>query len=108
MRFLELKKNLNKEFSGLKKARVALLGDSATQFLAQAIRGYGWEVGFDLEIFEADYDQIDRQILYGSSELYQSRPDYVILFQSAQKVSKMLEKHYQATSLTLAIQVGSW
>lgn len=88
MRFLELKKNLNKEFSGLKKARIALLGDSATQFLTQAIRGYGWEAGFDLEIFEADYDQIDRQILYGSSELYQSRPEYVILFQSAQKLKK--------------------
>lgn len=88
MRFVELKKNLKKDFSGLKKIKIALVGDSATQFLAQAIRGFGYEVGFDLEIFEADYDQIDRQILYSSSELYNSQPEYVILFQSAQKLKK--------------------
>lgn len=86
MRFLELKKNLKKDFSDLKKLKIALLGDSATQHLAQAIRGHGYEVGFNLEVFEADYDQIDRQILYGGSELYQSQPEYVILFQSTQKL----------------------
>ena len=64
------------------------MGDSATQHLALAIRGHGYEVGFDLEIFEADYDQIDRQVLYTASELYQSQPEYVILFQSAQKLKK--------------------
>jgi FkbH-like protein len=88
MRLLELKKNLTKDFSRLKKIRIALLGDSATQFLAQAIRGYGYEVGFDLQIFEAEYDQIERQILYSSSELYQSEPEYVIVFQAAQKMKK--------------------
>jgi FkbH-like protein len=88
MRFLELKKNLKKDFSGSKKVKIALLGDSATQHLTQAIRGYGYEVGFDLEIFEADYDQIDRQIFYSASELYKSQPEYVILFQSAQKLKK--------------------
>ena len=88
MRFLELKKNLKKDFSGFKKVKIALLGDSATQHLALAIRGYGYEVGVDLEIFEADYDQIDRQVLYAASELYQSQPEYVVLFQSAQKLKK--------------------
>ncbi len=80
MRFMELKKNLKKDFSGLKSVKIALLGDSATQHLTQSIRGYGYEVGFDLEVFEADYDQIDQQILYGASELYQSKPKYTILF----------------------------
>lgn len=88
MRFIELKKNLKKDFSGLKKVKIALLGDSATQHLTQSIRGYGYEVGFDLEVFEADYDQIDRQILYSASELYKSQPEYVILFQSTQKLKK--------------------
>ena len=88
MRFLELKKNLKRDFSNFQKLRIALLGDSATQLLTQAIRGYGWEAGFDLEIFEADYNQIDRQILYGSSELYKYRPEYVILFPSAQRLRK--------------------
>lgn len=37
--FSQLKKNLKKDFSGLKAIKVAVLGDSATQFLVQALRG---------------------------------------------------------------------
>jgi FkbH-like protein len=96
MRFLELKKNLKRDFSGLKKIKLALLGDSATQHLTQAICGYGYEVGFELDVFEADYDQVDRQILYKASELYQSQPEYVILIQSAQK----LKKRFYATDIS--------
>jgi len=29
----------------------------------QAVRGYGYEVALDLQIFEADYDQIERQVM---------------------------------------------
>ncbi len=92
MHFIELKKNLKKDFSGFKKAKIALLGDSATQLLTQAIRGYGFELGFDLEIVEADYDQIDRQIMYSASEMYQSQPEYIIIFQSVQKLRKRFYK----------------
>ena len=88
MRFLDLKKNLKRDFSSLKKARLAILGDTSTQLLSQAIRGYGFEVGFDLDIFEADYNQIDRQILDSSSELYRFKPDFVLLFQASQKLIK--------------------
>ena len=63
MRFLELKKNLKKDYSGMKRFPVAVLGDSATQLIVQAVRGYGYEVGLDLQIFEADYDQIERQVV---------------------------------------------
>ena len=52
--FNQLKKNLKKDFSKFKSARIALLGDSATQLLAQAIRGYGYEVEMSFEIWEAD------------------------------------------------------
>ena len=88
MRFLELKGNLKKDFSGHRKARLALLGDSATQLLAQALRGAGYEAGHDLQVYDADYNQIDRQVLLQSSELYQFAPEYVLLFQSAQKLIK--------------------
>ena len=67
---------------------MAILGDTSTQLLSQAIRGYGFEVGFDLDIFEADYNQIDRQILDSSSELYRFKPDFVLLFQASQKLIK--------------------
>jgi FkbH-like protein len=91
MRFLELKKNLKRDFSGLKAVRVAVLGDSATQLVTQAIRGHGYEAGLDLEIFEADYDQIDRQILDMSSDLYRFQPEYVFLSVTA---PKLLKKFY--------------
>ena len=51
--FNQLKKNFKKDFSDLKKVRIAILGDSATQFLVQAIKGQGYEDGVNYEIFEA-------------------------------------------------------
>jgi FkbH-like protein len=92
--FDELKKNLKKEHGNHRKVRLALLGDSATQMLVKALKGYGYEVGFQFEIFEADYNQIERQAFDYSSELYESEPDFVIIFQSAQK----LQKKFQATA----------
>ena len=68
------------------------MGDSATQHLTQAIRGWGYTLGFDLKIFDADYDQIDRQIMYSASEMYQSQPEYIIIFQSVQKLRKRFYK----------------
>lgn len=84
--FLQLKKNLKKDFDSLKKIRVALLGDSATQFLTLAIRGAAFERGFDLQIFEADFNQIERQIYDPSSELYEYKPEIIIAFQSTHKL----------------------
>lgn len=89
--FTSLKKNLKKDFSGFKTIKVAVLGDSATQLLVQAIRGYGYEEKIDLECFEADYDQIERQILDPSSDLYKFSPEYVFVFRSTQK---FIDKFY--------------
>jgi FkbH-like protein len=85
--FSQLKKNLKKDFSGLKKIKVAILGDTATQFLKQAIRAYGFDCGFDLEIWEADFNQIELQVFDSSSELYKFNPELVILFQSSHKLN---------------------
>jgi FkbH-like protein len=90
--FTQLKKNLKKDFSKFKSARIAILGDSATQLLAQALRGYGYEVEMNFEIFEADYDQIEMQIFDTSSEVYAFKPDYIIIFQSTQKLTKSFYK----------------
>ncbi len=86
MSFSELKKNLKKDFSVLEKTRLAVLGDTATQFLAQALRGAGYDAGLDLQIWEADFSQIERQVFDPSSELYEFKPDLVLLFQSSQKL----------------------
>lgn len=84
--FADLKRNLKKDYKGLKVIKIAVLGDSATQFLVQAIKGYGYESGINFDIFEADFNQIERQTLDRGSELYQFRPDFVIIFHSSQKL----------------------
>lgn len=84
--FLQLKKNLKKDYSALKSIRVSLLGDSATQFLTIGIRGYGYEQGLNLNIWEAEYNQIEQQISNPHSELYDSDPDYVVIYISSEKL----------------------
>jgi FkbH-like protein len=84
--FSQLKKNLKNDFSKLKAIKVAVLGDSATQLLTQAIRGLGYDLGFDLQIWEADFNQIDRQISDPTSELYDFKPEIVLVFQSSHKL----------------------
>lgn len=86
MDFIQLKKNLKKDFSKLKNIKVAVLGDNATQFLVQAIRATGYDYGFNISIFEADFNQIERQVFDQTSELYEFKPEIVILFQSSHKL----------------------
>ncbi|GAB2531016.1 HAD-IIIC family phosphatase [Rufibacter soli] len=92
MEFKELKKNLKKDFSAFKHIKVAILGDTATQFLKHALKGYGYEAQLNLEIFEADYDQIDRQVFDPSSEYYAFKADFTIIYASSQKLVKKFYK----------------
>ena len=96
--FSQLKKNLKKDFSGLKKIKVAVLGDTATQFLVQALGGMGFERGLNLLIWEAEYNQIERQIFDPTSEFYEFKPEIVILFHSTHKLltkyNKLKPEHH--------------
>ena len=84
--FKTLKNNLNKDLSMLHSIKVALLGDTATQFLAIALRGIAVERGFKIDLFEAYFNQVERQLLDATSELYEFVPDYIIVFQSSHKL----------------------
>lgn len=86
MNFSDLKKNLTKDSAKLPKIRVALCGDTSTQFLAIAIKGMGYERGYDLEMFEADFDQVEMQTLVPDSELNRFNPEILIVFQSSEKL----------------------
>ena len=83
--FTQIKKNLKKDFSNLKRIKVAFLGDTSTQFLTQAIRGIGFDYGLNLEILESDFNQIKQQVFDKNSDLYSYNPEIIILFQSAHK-----------------------
>jgi FkbH-like protein len=87
--FSRLKKNLKKDFTVFPEVKVAILGDTATQFLVQAIRGYGYEVSLNIKVLEADYNQIERQIFDTSSKLYEFQPDFLIVFYSTHKFMKL-------------------
>ena len=75
--------------------KLALVGDTATQFLATAIKGIGAERGYQTELFEAEYNQVERQFLDPSSELYQFDADFIVVFQSTHKLG---EKHSLLTT----------
>lgn len=84
--FKELKRNLKKEVSGLPVIKVSLLGDTATQLLSTAIRGEGIEWGYNIDLFEAEYNQVERQILDPTSDLYAHDAKYTVVFQSTHKL----------------------
>jgi FkbH-like protein len=84
--FSELKRNLKKDTSSFKKLEIAILGDSSTQFLTQAIKGYGIEHNLNLSIYEAPYNQLERQLSNKASDLYTHRPTFIYLFLSPQKI----------------------
>lgn len=90
--FQSLRKNLKKDFSSFAKIKIAILADSATQMYVQAIKGYGYEVQIDFEIFEAEYDQIERQIYDPTSDLYQFNPEFVIIFYCSNKLLRKFGK----------------
>ncbi|NOW94983.1 HAD family hydrolase [Mucilaginibacter sp. SG564] len=81
--FSELKKNLKNDFSLLRTVKIAVLGDTATPLLAQALRGTGFDTGFDLQIWEAGFNQIERQVFDPKSELYAFAPEVVIICHSS-------------------------
>lgn len=88
--FQELKRNIKKDSSAYPSCRVALLGDTATQLLAAAIRGMGYERGYYINLFEAEYNQIERQVLDPTSDMYNFSADYTLVFHSTHK---LLEKY---------------
>jgi FkbH-like protein len=67
---------------------MALVGDTATQFLATALQGEAISRGYNINLFEAEYNQVERQFLDPTSELYGFDAEYVVLFQSTHKLGE--------------------
>ena len=88
LQFKELKKLLKNELAGLPSVKVALVGDTATQFLATAIKGMGVERGYNIDLFEAEYSQVERQFMDPTSDLYQFDADFIVVFQSTHKLGE--------------------
>ena len=96
---LNLKRNLKSDLTGLPSSKIAVLGDTATQLLCTAIRGMGVERGYNIDLFEAEYNQVERQLLDPTSDLYQFDADFIVIFQSTHKLGEhhsMLSPEQQA------------
>ena len=86
--FKELKKNLKTNLTVFPSIKLAVVGDTATQLLCTAIRGIGVECGYNLDLFEAEYNQVERQLLDPTSDLYQFEADFIVIFQSTHKLGE--------------------
>lgn len=83
--FRELKKMSKKSVDG-KEIKLAVLGNCATQFFSAAIQGYAKLSGINLNVYDADYNQIDAQLLDPSSEVFEFKPDNILLWLSTDKL----------------------
>ncbi len=91
MDFIRLKNNLKKDYSGLRKIRLAILSDSSTEFLAVAFRGFGYDLDYDFELYVADYGAIESELLNTSSFLYDFQPEFILVFQSIKKLQHQFD-----------------
>ena len=102
MRTLKELKKLSKTEITNPDYRIALLGDTATQLLATAILGEAVARSQALEIFEAEYNQVERQFLDPTSELYQFNADIIVVFQSTHKLGEIHSGLNQEQQVNLA------
>ena len=86
--FSQLKKLARQDLEAAPHCRLALLGDCATQHLALALKGYDRHTGINLDVFDADYNQLDAQIMDPVSELYAFDADAVLLYMCAEKLQQ--------------------
>ena len=84
--FQKLKKWSKGDISQLPQYKLAVMGDCATQHLAAAVRGYGIHAGLGLTVFDADYNQIDAQVMDPGSELYAFAPNAVLIQMCTEKL----------------------
>jgi FkbH-like protein len=88
LEFSELKKLLKSNIINMSPIRLSLIGDTATQFLATAIKGIGAERGYSIDLFEAEYNQVERLFMDSTSELYDFNADIIVVFQSTHKLGE--------------------
>ena len=102
LQFKELRKLLKSDVSGMPTFKLALVGDTATQFLATAIKGCGIERGYNIDLFEAEYSQVERQFMDPTSDLYQFDAEMIVVFQSTHKLGEYHSQLSAAQQETLA------
>ena len=68
--------------------RAALLADTSSQLLAGVMKGYARHLGFTLELFEGEFDQIETLVFDPASALHAFRPETVIIYLAAERIPR--------------------
>lgn len=89
MRTLKELKKLAKTNNIRSQYKMALIGDTATQLLATAILGEAVAREQYINLFEAEYNQVERQFLDQTSEQYQFDAYVIVIFQSTHKLGEL-------------------
>jgi FkbH-like protein len=109
------------DFNSLKKAkkeirsewtekRIAILGDHTTQFIKDALVGYGAVSKMNFNVLEAGYDQIEQQIFDSRSALYEFEPEIIILTNSVYKLEHQFSNFPEKNSFAESFlqTVNAW
>ena len=72
--------------------KIAILGSYSTQILAKSLM----QINSSLEVYEADYSQIDYEIINTDSGLYKFKPGFIIIHET----SLSFKKKYYASSIS--------
>jgi FkbH-like protein len=62
--------------------KLAILGNYATQFFVKSLKSSGKKLELSMEVYEADFNAIDFEIIDNESGLYRFNPDYIIMHES--------------------------
>ncbi|GAA4278942.1 HAD-IIIC family phosphatase [Aquimarina mytili] len=84
--FRELQKEAKKVDTNAREIKVAVLGNHTTTFFSKALKNQLTVAGFETQIYESDYDQIDITIIDAQSGLYEFDPEVIVIFESALKL----------------------
>src|SRR5208282_3889972 len=66
--------------------RAALLADTSSQLLAGALRGCARHLGFRLDLFEGEFDQIELAVFDPASPLHTFHPETVIIYLAGERI----------------------
>ncbi len=99
---IELKKKAKIILEDAPTVKIALVGDTATQLLATAIKGMGVVRGYNIDLYEAEYNQVERQFLDPTSDLYGFDADIIVVFQSTHKLGEHHSMQPAEQQLSLA------
>lgn len=83
--FKELKKYSKQNIEGA-EYKVAVLGNASTQFISLGIKGALKAEGINASVYDAEYNQINSQLLDISSETYEFSPEVILLYISTDKI----------------------